>query len=88
MSDSKVTSGVVYKAVLLAFGLLIAAMIFHALTCSTSYGSGRWSGNRTGPAGAGPARGRRGAHGQSAPLKVGLRGWHVCDRPGSGSPVP
>jgi len=31
-SDSKVTAGVVYKAVLLAFGLVIAAMIFHALT--------------------------------------------------------
>ena len=31
MSDSKVTSGVVYKAVLLAFGLVIAAMIFQAL---------------------------------------------------------
>jgi len=29
--DSKVTSGVVYKAVLLAFGLVIAAMIFQAL---------------------------------------------------------
>ena len=31
-SDSKITPGVVYKAVLLAFGLVIAAMIFHALT--------------------------------------------------------
>ena len=30
-SDSHVTSGVVYKAVLLAFGLVIAAMIFQAL---------------------------------------------------------
>ena len=30
-SDSKVTSGVVYKAVLLAFGLVIAGMIFQAL---------------------------------------------------------
>jgi predicted PurR-regulated permease PerM len=31
MTDSKITPGVVYKAVLLAFGLVIAAMIFHAL---------------------------------------------------------
>ena len=32
MSDSRITAGVVYKAVLLAFGLVIAAMIFHALS--------------------------------------------------------
>ena len=32
MSDSRITAGVVYKAVLLAFGLVIGAMIFHALT--------------------------------------------------------
>ena len=31
MSDSRITPGVVYKAVLLAFALVIAAMIFHAL---------------------------------------------------------
>jgi len=31
-SDSKVTAGVIYKAVLLAFGLVIAAMIFQVLT--------------------------------------------------------
>ncbi len=32
MSESRVTAGVVYKAVLLAFGLVVAAMIFRALT--------------------------------------------------------
>jgi predicted PurR-regulated permease PerM len=31
-SDSKLTPGAIYKAVLLAFGLVIGAMIFHALT--------------------------------------------------------
>ncbi len=31
MSDSRITAGVIYKAVLLAFGLVIAAMIFQAL---------------------------------------------------------
>ncbi|HTU84241.1 MAG TPA: AI-2E family transporter [Solirubrobacteraceae bacterium] len=32
MSDSRITAGVIYKAVLLAFGLVVAAMIFRALT--------------------------------------------------------
>jgi predicted PurR-regulated permease PerM len=32
MGESKITSGVIYKAVLLAFGLVIGAMIFRALT--------------------------------------------------------
>lgn len=32
MSDSKITPGVIYKAILLAFGLVIAAMIFQALS--------------------------------------------------------
>jgi predicted PurR-regulated permease PerM len=32
MSDSRITPGVIYKAVLLAFGLVIAAMIFQALS--------------------------------------------------------
>ncbi len=32
MADSKITPGVIYKAVLLAFGLVIAGMIFRALT--------------------------------------------------------
>jgi predicted PurR-regulated permease PerM len=32
MSDSRITAGVIYKAVLLAFGLVIAAMIFRALS--------------------------------------------------------
>jgi predicted PurR-regulated permease PerM len=32
MSESKITPGVIYKAVLLAFGLVIAAMIFQALS--------------------------------------------------------
>ncbi|HKO27933.1 MAG TPA: AI-2E family transporter [Solirubrobacteraceae bacterium] len=32
MSDTKITPGVVYKAILLAFGLVIAAMIFQALS--------------------------------------------------------
>ena len=32
MGESKITPGVIYKAVLLAFGLVIAAMIFRALT--------------------------------------------------------
>jgi predicted PurR-regulated permease PerM len=32
MSDSRVTPAVIYKAILLAFGLVIAAMIFHALS--------------------------------------------------------
>ncbi len=32
MGESKITPGVIYKAVLLAFGLVIAAMIFQALT--------------------------------------------------------
>jgi len=31
MSDGRITAGVVYKAVLLAFGLVVAAMIFQAL---------------------------------------------------------
>ncbi len=31
MSESRITPGVIYKAVLLAFALVIAAMIFHAL---------------------------------------------------------
>ncbi|HUA48378.1 MAG TPA: AI-2E family transporter [Solirubrobacteraceae bacterium] len=31
MSDSRINAGVIYKAVLLAFGLVVAAMIFHAL---------------------------------------------------------
>ena len=31
MSESRITPGVIYKAVLLAFGLVIAAMIFQAL---------------------------------------------------------
>jgi predicted PurR-regulated permease PerM len=31
MSDSRISAGVIYKAVLLAFGLVIAAMIFQAL---------------------------------------------------------
>ncbi|HSC05081.1 MAG TPA: AI-2E family transporter [Solirubrobacteraceae bacterium] len=32
MSESKITPGVIYKAILLAFGLVIAAMIFQALS--------------------------------------------------------
>jgi predicted PurR-regulated permease PerM len=32
MSDSRITPGVIYKAVLLAFGLVVAAMIFSALS--------------------------------------------------------
>lgn len=32
MSDTKITPGVIYKAILLAFGLVIAAMIFQALS--------------------------------------------------------
>jgi predicted PurR-regulated permease PerM len=32
MSESRITAGVLYKAVLLAFGLVVAAMIFRALT--------------------------------------------------------
>lgn len=32
MSDAKITPGVIYKAILLAFGLVIAAMIFQALS--------------------------------------------------------
>jgi hypothetical protein len=32
MSDSRVTPSVIYKAILLAFGLVIAAMIFRALS--------------------------------------------------------
>ena len=32
MGESKITPGVLYKTVLLAFGLVIAAMIFQALT--------------------------------------------------------
>src|SRR5947209_8312803 len=32
MSESRITPGVIYKAVLLAFGLVVAAMIFQALT--------------------------------------------------------
>lgn len=32
MSDSRITAGVIYKAILLAFGLVVAAMIFQALT--------------------------------------------------------
>jgi predicted PurR-regulated permease PerM len=32
MSDTKITPGVIYKAILLAFGLVIAAMIFRALS--------------------------------------------------------
>jgi len=31
VSDSRINAGVIYKAVLLAFGLVVAAMIFHAL---------------------------------------------------------
>src|SRR6202020_1450225 len=31
MSDSRITPGVIYKAVLLAFGLVVAGMIFRAL---------------------------------------------------------
>ena len=32
MSDSRITPGVIYKAILLAFGLVVAAMIFQALS--------------------------------------------------------
>jgi predicted PurR-regulated permease PerM len=32
MSDTKITPGVIYKAILLAFGLVIAAMVFQALS--------------------------------------------------------
>jgi predicted PurR-regulated permease PerM len=32
MSESRITAGVIYKAVLLAFGLVIAAMVFRALS--------------------------------------------------------
>jgi predicted PurR-regulated permease PerM len=32
MADSKITPGVIYKAILLAFGLVVAAMIFQALS--------------------------------------------------------
>ena len=32
MPDSTITPGVIYKAILLAFGLVIAAMIFRALS--------------------------------------------------------
>lgn len=32
MSESRITPGVIYKAILLAFGLVIGAMVFHALS--------------------------------------------------------